>query len=519
MGFSRPTALLRALAAAAAASALLPAGAHAARRVLEQPAGGPAGSVVTFTGAGFRHDHRLVVKTGGTVLRRTRTDATGHFRVRVRIPAGRRSTLRIVAGDGRGRTHSRLTVSSAAAVRNASEVDSQTGARLRWTPNMSAVPGGTGLYGSGFPRLRDVTVSWLGYHAPVRTDARGFFSVFLPVPRWAAGVERGSVQVGRLRLPFSVELDTAGVQTPAGGGSPVGVPTPPAGGGGSGSADPVVAAAGDIACDPDVSGFMAPRGSFDCQQQWTAQLLPSIHPSAILGLGDFQYEDGTLDKYRRSYDRTWGPWKAITYPTPGNAHDQFGGGDYMSYWGSGSKLPAGTGAYQPYSFDLGAWHILSVPSGCTGGNTTVNCAAGGPIERFIRADMAAHPARCTLAFWHNPRWTTTTKYHSDFTGVAPFVQAVYDMGGDVILNGDNHDYERFAPRNPSGGSDPRGVTEFVAGTGGKFLMPFTATPPGSGFHDDSHFGVLRMTLHPASYDWAFVAEDGSVTDSGSAPCH
>ena len=321
----------------------------------------------------------------------------------------------------------------------------------------------------------------------MHTDARGFFSVFLPVPRGAAGVERGSVRVGRLRLPFSVRLDTAGAQTPAGGGSPVGLPSP---GRRRREHERRSGHRGRRRhrLRPRRLRLRCPAGGFDCQQRWTAQLLSSLHPGAILGLGDFQYEDGTLDKYGGRYGPTWGAFKAITYPTPGNAHDQFGGGDYMSYWRSGSRLPAGTGAYQPYSFDLGAWHILSLPSGCTGGNTTVSCAAGGPIERFIRADMAAHPARCTLAFWHNPRWTTTTKYHSDFARVAPFVQAVYDMGGDVILSGDNHDYERFAPRNPSGGSDPHGVTEFVVGTGGKFLMPFTAAPPSSGFHDDSHSG-------------------------------
>lgn len=327
------------------------------------------------------------------------------------------------------------------------------------------------------------------------------------------------MKVGRVRLPFSVELDAAGVLTPAGGSTPV-TPIAPAPGAppSSGGTEQRPRHRGGrrhrVRSRQD--GFRAPRGGFDCQEQWTAELLPAINPTAILGLGDYQYENGTLDKYQRSYDLSWGAWKDITFPTPGNAHDQFGGGDYHTYWQS--RLPAGAGPYQPYSFDLGAWHIVSVPSGCTGGNTTVSCAAGGPIERWLRADLAAHPARCTLAYWHNPRWATTTKYHSDFPRVDPYVRAVYDAGGDVILNGDNHNYERFAPRSPGGSADPNGVTEFVVGTGGKFLMPFTATPPSTGFHDDTHFGVLRMTLHASSYDWALVTVDGTVTDQGTAPC-
>jgi hypothetical protein len=153
------------------------------------------------------------------------------------------------------------------------------------------------------------------------------------------------------------------------------------------------------------------------------------------------------------------------------------------------------------------------------GNTTVDCSGGGPIDTWLRTDLAAHPGKCSLAFWHNARWTTQTAYHGDYTQVAAYMNTFYAAGGDVALAGDNHVYERFAPRNAAGGSDPNGVTEFVVGTGGKYLMPFTATPPSTGAHIASHFGVLKLTLHPASFDYQFIDTAGSMLDSGAQACH
>ena len=100
-------------------------------------------------------------------------------------------------------------------------------------------------------------------------------------------------------------------------------------------------------------------------------------------------------------------------------------------------------------------------------------------------------------------------------------QALYDAGAELALSGHDHDYERFAPQNPSGGADAgRGVRQFVVGTGGKNHYPISSVLPNSEAHDDDTYGVLRLTLHASSYDWQFVPEaGGTFTDSGTGSCH
>jgi hypothetical protein len=277
-------------------------------------------------------------------------------------------------------------------------------------------------------------------------------------------------------------------------------------------------AAGDIACDPGSAWFNNGDGtSFACRQKYTAALLSYIQPNAILGLGDYQYENGSLDAYRLSYDRSWGLYKSITYPAPANEHDQYGGGDYYAYWSS--RLPAGTGPYAPYSFDVGTWHLISIPSACDNANVG-GCGTGSRVEQWLKADLAAHPNACTLAYWHEPRWTSGPR-HLGYTAVTPLIKDLYDAGADVIVNGANHNYERFAPQDPSGNrDDAKGIVEFIAGTGGKFLDEFGSTVASNSLaRNGSSFGVLQLVLHPNSYDWSFVPDlAGGYTDSGSRRC-
>ena len=218
----------------------------------------------------------------------------------------------------------------------------------------------------------------------------------------------------------------------------------------------------------------------------------------------------------RAYDLSWGHLKAITFPAPGNDHDQSGAGDYLSYWAS--RLPS-TAPFQPYSFDLGTWHLVSLPSNCR--NPAIDCTTGGTLDRWLRSDLAAHPAACTLAFWHNPRWNSPVLRHpsSEFR-VEAFAQALYDADADVVLSGDVHEYERFAPQDPANRADPsRGLTQFVVGTGGKTVNTATAVAPNSLARDGSDFGVLRMGLHAGGYDWRFVTETGRTVDAGTRSCH
>jgi hypothetical protein len=278
------------------------------------------------------------------------------------------------------------------------------------------------------------------------------------------------------------------------------------------SADPVVAAAGDIACGTGSLGI--------CAQQATSDALATVNPDAVILLGDDQYEYGTLADFTSYFGPTWGRWKAITHPAPGNhEYETVGAAGYFDYFNGVGNATGAAGARGKgyYSWDLGAWHVIALNSNCydAGG-----CGVGDPQEQWLRADLAAHPTSCTLAYWHHPRWSSDSVVGSD-PDVGPLVQALYDYRADLVLAGHAHTYERFAPQNPSGQLDTsRGLTEIISGTGGKSEFAFSGVlMPNSMAHADT-LGVLRLALHPTSYDWQFVPAAGDTfTDSGTALCH
>lgn len=524
-----PRRALRVLLLAALPALAFPAAAHAERRVVARPAAGPAGSVVALSGAGFQPRRTVTLRALGRGLARVRTDARGRFTASVAIPEDARSWVAVSARDGRGRTVTRFEVLRRAAASQTSELTTERGARLRWSPSVVQGAGSVRLRGSGFARSAGGTLTWRGRALRFHTDHRGAFSSGLRTTGAGRGSLDGRVRVRRRRLAFSVRLDPAlgralapPVPAPAPALLPAPVPaaaaappaTPPAP---ASAGDPIVAAAGDIACEPADPNFNGGLGTATfCRQFHTYRVAAAMAPTAVLGLGDFQYEDGTLAKYQGSYDLSWGRLKGITYPTPGNDHDQSGTGDYLTYWGS--RLPSTT-PYQPYSFDLGRWHLVALPSNCR--NPAIDCTTGGTLDRWLRRDLAAHPAACTLAFFHNPRWNSPTARHpSSEYRVEAFAQALYDAGADVVLSGDVHEYERFAPQDPSNHVDQaRGLTQFVVGTGGKTVDVPTAVTPNSLVRDGSHFGVLRLALHDGSYEWRFVGEQGQVLDAGAEACH
>jgi hypothetical protein len=293
--------------------------------------------------------------------------------------------------------------------------------------------------------------------------------------------------------------------------SPVPDPTP--------TADPVIAAAGDIACDPADPGYNGGRGTADrCQQKATSDLLVGTGLSGILTLGDEQYDDATLSKYQTVFDVTWGRANKLSRPSIGN-HEYLTPGakgyfDYHNGIGNDSG-PAGDRDKGYYSFNLGSWHMIALNTNCT----KVSCAAGSAQETWLRDDLARNPAKCTLAFFHHPRWSSGLAGNN--SNVGPLVTALYNANADVMLAGHDHTYERFAPLNPSGAADStRGMRSFVVGTGGKSLVDFSSIKSGSQARNNTTFGVLRMTLKSASYDWKFQPIAGKTfTDSGSTSCH
>jgi acid phosphatase type 7 len=291
--------------------------------------------------------------------------------------------------------------------------------------------------------------------------------------------------------------------------------------------DPVVAAAGDIACDPADRNYAAGFGNARrCHELATSNLLLRRDLDAVLALGDLQYERGPYANFLASFAQTWGRLKNIMRPVPGN-HDYLdpGAAGYFDYFNGPGQVSGQAGQRDQggfYSFDLGAWHIVALNSECADppvDPTGASCAPGSLQERWLRADLAAHPARCTLAMWHQPLFTSGEEGSSP--QVQPLWQALYEFGVDVVLNGHAHAFERFAPMDPLGGPDPaRGIREFVVGTGGKSHQPLRTVQPNSEVRDVTSFGVLQMRLRPAGYDWTFLPDTrGGFTDAGSAACH
>jgi hypothetical protein len=276
--------------------------------------------------------------------------------------------------------------------------------------------------------------------------------------------------------------------------------------------DPVIGAAGDIACDPTSSSFNAGNGTTgSCRQKAVSDVMLNSNLTAVLTLGDTQYEDGTLTKYQQSYDPSWGRLKGITRPAVGNhEYETAGASGYFDYFGAA----AGEKTKGYYSYDIGAWHIIALNSMCS---QVGGCGVGSSQEKWLKADLAAHPNMCTLAYWHHPRFSSGQ--HGSSSSYDAFWKALYASGVEIVLNGHDHHYERFNPQNPSAAADPNGIQEFIVGTGGKNHYSTGTALANSVVRNSDTYGFLKLTLRPTSYDWQFIPEPGKTfTDSGTRNC-
>jgi hypothetical protein len=263
----------------------------------------------------------------------------------------------------------------------------------------------------------------------------------------------------------------------------------------------VLVGAGDIAkCDG--------RGD-----EATAALLDGV-AGTVFTLGDNAYKSsGVEDELRECYAPSWGHHKARTMPAVGNhEYESPGASGYFDYFGAA----AGDPAEGYYSYGLGAWHIVVLNSNCP--EVVGGCGPASPQAKWLRADLAANPAACTAAYFHHPRFSSGV--HGDAAVVEPFWNALYGAGADVVLSGHDHAYERFAPQDPDGTADSaQGIRQFVVGTGGAGFTDFREPKPNSRVRISGTYGVLKLTLHSESYDWAFLAAPGGVADSGRGRCH
>jgi len=248
----------------------------------------------------------------------------------------------------------------------------------------------------------------------------------------------------------------------------------------------------------------------DCNRpgsELTAKLLNTID-GTVFTTGDNAYPNGSTSDYRDCYAPTWGRHRGRTRPTPGNhEYGSPNAAPYFDYFGSNAG-PAGQGYY---SFNLGSWHVIAL-------NSEIFARAGSAQERWLRSDLAANRTQCTLAYWHRPLFSSGPH------GVNPDMQdlwrALYEFDADVVLGGHDHLYERFAPQDPDGRSDPtRGIRQFVVGTGGAAAYASQFARPNSEAQG-TDLGVLALTLAAGSYRWEFVPVEGaSYRDYGTSSCH
>jgi calcineurin-like phosphoesterase family protein len=337
---------------------------------------------------------------------------------------------------------------------------------------------------------------------------------------------------------------------------------------------PVVAAVGDISCSAASTGWNGGAGdSTHCHDQQTLNAALGMKPDLVLGLGDLQYEGGAITDYNSYYQPSWGQVKAVTLPVPGNhEYGTSGAGGYFDYFDNGGKddlytaagdqnAPTGQAGERGrgwYFYDLDSnsdgvadWRLIALNSSTGNGGginqdndgcITVLCAVGSEQELWLRnVALAADRPNCVLAFWHHPRYGSSLR-HRGSRNVSPLWMALNAAHADLVLNGHNHSYERFAKLRddisgwnngadniPGNADDDQnadsgvidstfGMRQFTVGSGGKdHDGAFTATRTGSEAINYSDFGILKLALNPSSYEWKFVKEDGTtILDQGPA---
>ena len=252
----------------------------------------------------------------------------------------------------------------------------------------------------------------------------------------------------------------------------------------------------------------------------TARLLGNI-PGTVFTLGDNVYPYGSAANFRDCYDPTWGKYKKRTKPSLGN-HEYYDAnynmtteaGPYFDYFGA----RAGARGKGYYSYDRGAWHIVALNSNC---GMVGGCESDSPQGRWLRNDLANNPSRCTMAYFHDPLYSTGTNVADP--DVRPFWDMLHDARADLIVVGHAHRYERFAPMTPDGvRSDANGIRQLVAGTGGAEGGDEIsyADAPNLERVKTGTYGVLKLSLRSDSYSWKFVRAAGrEFTDSGTTSCH
>ena len=237
----------------------------------------------------------------------------------------------------------------------------------------------------------------------------------------------------------------------------------------------------------------------------------------VFTLGDNAYPDGSASNFALCFTPSWGDtakriMKKI-HPAAGN-HEYVttGSAPYYQYFGSKAG-PTKTGYY---SYDVGEWHVMVINSEIIVGSFSL--AERNAQEDWVRADLKSTQKPCTMAYWHNPLFSSG--WHGSDRKLLSIWQILFDGGVTLILNGHDHDYERFLPQTPAGVLDTiNGMAEYVVGTGGGVLRGFAAKQvANSASQIQGYYGVLKLTLGKGEYRSVFVDVSGRMWDPSGGKC-
>ncbi len=274
---------------------------------------------------------------------------------------------------------------------------------------------------------------------------------------------------------------------------------------------PVIIAAGDISCD-------SATPLLPCKSRETSDLAIAERALrsavVVLPLGDLQYETGTLAEFNRNYHTTWGRLNDIARPVPGNhEYDTRGAAGYFDYFSQrGVNVGARTEGW--YAYPVGDWRFIALNSNC---GSVGGCGVGSPQYRWLETELATNRRTCTVAYMHHPYLSSGQNGSTPTLG--PMMRLLHNNNAEIVLSGHDHSYERFNPITPDGVTDPtKGLRLFVVGTGGRDLYTFPRTLPNSDFRYNQSYGVLRIVMKEAAYDWEFVNIAGITADRGSGVC-
>lgn len=275
-----------------------------------------------------------------------------------------------------------------------------------------------------------------------------------------------------------------------------------------------IIALGDVICDPKDS-HRASNDQNYCQDEKVLNLVKQLKPDAVLILGDIQYENGTLEKFQSTFSKNWGSLKNIIYPAPGN--HEYGTPQASGYYTYFKDGPADVSKGY-YSFALNNWHILSLNSNCGEAN---NCSQDSAQMKWLNEELGKNVAPCTLAFWHHPHFTSG-KYLEDTDTKSRSTNMWTELSEskvDIVLNGHDHLYERFAKQNSAGQKAEDGIRQFTVGTGGKSHYKQKGSASNSEMIIDDQFGALVLDIEDDRYKWQFRNVDNQILDSGSQECN